>query len=252
MNTVWRTIVFGASLMSLGTPAVHAADLYGGSLKDSYIPPPMYSPAPSWYFRVDGAYAGYDDPVMVEDGVDTLSDTSIDGSWSLGGGVGRYFSPSIRGDLTYEYRFVSDVKGTQRNPNADLPGTRQIGLSSHLFLANLYYDFNNNSRFTPYLGVGLGFVVHDTNQGKVTNCNCTGTIGDNSDTDVAGALMAGVSVSLRDRLKLDAGYRFLYMGSTTSGPLTATTPGGNVNANDPTIEDIHAHEIRFGLRYDFL
>ncbi len=252
MKTNWCAMFAGATLLALSAPAsTQAADLYGGSMKDSYIPPPMMSAAPSWYFRLDGGYSAYDAPVMVEDGVDTLSQTSINGSWSLSGGVGRYFSENIRGDLTYEYRFEANAKGSQLNPNADVPGTREFGLNSHLFLANLYYDFNNRSRFTPYLGVGLGFARHTTSEGTITNCNCTGTIDGETVTDVAGALMAGFSVALRDRLKLDAGYRFLYMGEATTGPLRAVFDGNNFTANDPTIENIHAHEIRFGLRYDF-
>ena len=63
--------------------------------------------------------------------------------------------------------------------------------------------------------------------------------------------MAGVSVALLDRLKLDVGYRFLYLGQTTTGELNVTTAGGNaVTSNDPTLEDLHAHEVKFGLRYD--
>jgi len=222
--------------------------MYGGSLKDTgYIPPPMVSSAPSWYLRIDGGYAAYDEPVMVEDGVLTLTDTNIDGNWNLGGGVGRYFSDSIRGDLTYEHRFDATVEGTDRNGSSGAAGTRQFGLASDVFLANLYYDFDAFSRFSPYLGVGLGFVRHSAKEGTIEGCNCNGLIQAETKTDVAAALMAGATIKLFRQFKLDAGYRFLYMGSATSGPLTAN----NVTADDPTVEDIRAHEVRFGLRYDF-
>lgn len=250
MNTTWRAIVAGAAFAALSSSGAFAADMYGGSIKDSYIPTPLVTQAPSWYFRLDGAYGGYDAPVMVEDGITTLTDTSIERGWSLGGGVGRYFSQNIRGDLTYEHRFETTVKGSQPYPWAAVPGTREFGLKSHLFLANLYYDFDNSSRFTPYVGVGLGFVRHNATAGTITSCNCSAAISEASETDVAGALMAGFSVALREKLKFDAGYRFLYLGSATSGPLSATLNNQVVTANDPTVEDIHAHEFRFGLRYD--
>ena len=71
------------------------------------------------------------------------------------------------------------------------------------------------------------------------------------DWGVAGALMAGFSSQLRDRLHFDAGYRFLYLGATTTGAARVTHNGTNVPVSrDPTIEDIHAHEFRMGLRYD--
>ena len=251
MKTQLRALTMGIALLVSGAGASMAADLYGGSMKDSYVPPPMMTSAPTWYFRLDGAYAGFDAPIMVEDGVDTLSSTNIDGTWSLGGCVGRYFSRTVRGDLTYEYLFKTTASGNQANPNADATGLREFDLSSHLFLANLYYDFNAGSRFSPYIGAGLGFVRHTTHEGSIANCNCTSSIAGETETDVAGALMAGVNVALRDRLALDVGYRYLYLGSGTTGPLTAVVAGNTVNSSDPTVEDIHAHEIRFGLRYDF-
>jgi opacity protein-like surface antigen len=67
---------------------------------------------------------------------------------------------------------------------------------------------------------------------------------------VAGAFMAGFSVALLNNLKFDSGYRFLYLGQADSGPVTyrgvVTGTGQKVS-----LEEIHAHEVRFGLRYDF-
>jgi len=33
--------------------------------------------------------------------------------------------------------------------------------------------------------------------------------------------------------------------------VTIVTGAGTQVSKDPTVEDIHAHELRFGLRYDF-
>ena len=85
-----------------------------------------------------------------------------------------------------------------------------------------------------------------------------------SNWTAAGALMAGFSfridrghrapVSIKDgpvavaepgRLHIDVGYRFLYLGDAHAG---------NVNvapvAPGPRVDDITAHEIRIGLRWD--
>ena len=61
--------------------------------------------------------------------------------------------------------------------------------------------------------------------------------------------MTGFTVALRDRMTLDAGYRFLYLGQAKSGNFYET--GNPINAAGPVnIDEIHAHEFRVGLRYD--
>ena len=170
----------------------------------------------------------------------------------------------------------SDAEGTLADPLATLEGVRRFGLSSTVALANIYYDFDNRSRFTPYVGVGLGFVHHSTKDGAVdSGClgTCTATIEGNSSWHVAAALMAGVSVnllghreqamtSIKDApvyttsagraLLLDVGYRFLYLGETQTGPVTFNCGGpcAQTVSDDPTVESVHAHEIRVGLRYN--
>lgn len=236
----------GALYLAASISSANAADLYG-SIKDSYIPQPVAS-EPRFYLRVDGAYGEYDKPIMVEDGIYDLFHEKLDGGWSFGGGAGMYFTQNWRGDVTVEKRFETEAQGTLLNTNTGIAGVREFGLESTLVMFNLYYDFANRSRFTPYLGAGIGYVNHETTAGTVTLTNGgTGTIAGESKSDVAGSVMAGVSVGLIDRVKFDVGYRYLYLGSATTGPLVVN----NTRSNDPTVEDIHAHEIKFGLRYDW-
>lgn len=259
-----------------------AADIFGDSIKDgplSYAP--MSEPGPSIYFRIDGGYSAYDDPDITENGSLDLTNPGIDDSWSLGGGVGMTLGGGFRGDFTYEHRFEADVSGAVLDPLNDIHGARRFGFESDVFLANLYYDFDFGSRFTPYLGVGVGVILNTTTGGSVDDpCGClTGTIEGDETTNVAAAFMAGLSVKLRGGeqtvgsfkdgsisvdsgrgLFLDVGYRFLYLGETATGPITAT-----YTANDPSnghvagdievsqdakVDDIHAHELRVGLRYN--
>ncbi len=255
---------------ALAAHTATAADLYGGSIKDSYAPMEAAAPS-SIYLRIDGGYGAHDDPIMVEDGIYDLTNTEIDGAWTLGGGIGRYFTNTIRADVTYDHRFEADAKGDLADGYAALPGTRAFGLESDVVLVNAYYDFNRTGRFSPYLGVGLGVVHHKTTAGTVSNeCGCVGTIDEGSSTHVAGALMAGFTAKLRGgetvtegsikdapvtvsngrNLYLDVGYRFLYLGETATGAVHMTDGGGTVVSDDPTVENIHAHEVRVGLRYD--
>lgn len=266
MISFGRTLLLGA-VLAIGTvTGAGAADLSGpgGSLKDYGYQPQKVASNPSFYLRLDGGFARHDRPFMVESGVADLTETSLDQAWTLGGGVGYYFARNVRGDLTYDHRFKSDVSGyrydvAQLGPadchgaplvQSSCYGTREFGLKSDVFLANMYFDFDCRCHITPYLGVGLGFARHQTSQGTVTNAaGVTGDIDSSSSTTVAAALMGGFSWQMRERLALDAGYRFLYLGDAATGAVRDRQ--GNVTiAPETTVEGIHAHEFRVGLRYD--
>jgi opacity protein-like surface antigen len=262
-----RSLIALGVLLALGLagPAA-AADLYDGSIKDQYMPVQAGGPM-SWYIRGDVGYVAYDDPTVTQSGRFDLNGTAIEDTWSIGLGVGRYFSPNVRGDITYSYLFESDVTGTVGSASgSSYPGVHRFGLSSHVVLANLYYDFDRGSRFTPYLGVGLGATYNKTSSGTtVGGCACNGEIEDNGNWSVAGAFMAGFSINFgsrasyagsikdapveydtRGRWNLDAGYRYLYLGEARTGNIT----GGGGTVTGDKAEDIFAHEFRVGLRYD--
>ena len=266
-------LILGA-MIGLGTLApVSAADLggsRGGSLKDDAMPVLMSQSAARFYIRADGSYASYDAPVITEDHQFDLLSTKIGNNWSTGGGIGYYINRNWRADFTAEKRFDADVSATNGDPN--IGGSRHFAINSELYLANLYYDFDSRGRFTPYVGAGLGWVNHHTTTGRVAdNCGCTGTIDAGGGNSVAAALMTGVTVNLTGRgpaagsgegsgdsahnLYLDVGYRFLYLGEASTGAIqttsTAVVPVPTYQPADPTVSEIHAHEFRVGLRYDF-
>ena len=253
-----RALLLGAALAAGSAVSAMAADLYGGSIKDGYMPVPTVAPS-SWYIRGDVSHSRYDRPTMIESGRFDLTGAEIDNQWAAGLGVGYYFSKSVRADLTWDYRFETDARGTVPfgpgpGPLVNFPGERSFGLKSNVFLANLYYDFDLRSRFTPYVGIGLGFANNKTTTGSVPdNCACGFTnvvIEGASKWSVAGALMSGFSYNVRDRLHLDAGYRYLYLGEAHTGLITGNGGGLGGTDGDPAVKDIWAHEFRVGLRYD--
>jgi opacity protein-like surface antigen len=270
MSPFGRTLLLGAVLVVVSFGIAGAADLGGygdrGLNDHGYAPQTAAGPS-SWYLRLDGGVALHHNPSMAESGAGSLTDTDMDRAWTLGGGLGYYFSKNVRGDLTYDHRFKSDVSGyrydvaqTLAAPANDCDaaaliqtscyGTRSFGLTSDVVLANVYYDIDCRCHVTPYLGVGLGIVHHRTAAGVVTNA--TGVAGDiagAASTHVAAALMAGFSMQLRERLAFDAGYRFLYLGEAATGAVRDRV-GGVAIAPEITIEQIYAHEFRVGLRYD--
>ncbi len=79
-----------------------------------------------------------------------------DSAVSLGGGVGYQFNDNMRADVTVDWAGEYDVA-----PGADMSTTTVLG--------NLYFDWANDSAFTPYVGAGLGYGwVDDTPSGNDT------------------------------------------------------------------------------------
>jgi opacity protein-like surface antigen len=276
------TALLGAALVLGNVQGAMAADLGnydGGSIKDGGYAP-YQAPHRSFYVRVDGGYSWNKTPDITETmtcGSCTqtfdMINTSYDDTWTIGGGIGMNFTNRIRGDLTYDYRFDRDVSGeVVGSGHFGMDGVRDFGLKSHLFLANLYYDFDFGRRFTPYVGGGIGFASHKTGAGTVTDpCGCViATIDEGSNTEFAAALMAGVSIKLWGgeqqiegggmkgvpmyvdsgrKVSLDIGYRYVWMGDAETGAVVRTVDG-HQTADDPIVEDITAHELRVGLRYN--
>jgi len=251
-----RSILAGTALVLASAAGAGAADLYGPhGMKDM---PATYAQPASWYVRGDYSYSWMDSGDLAMPSF-TFGSVSVDDTWAVGGGIGRYFGRGVRGDVTYEWRGSVDVAGRGA-------ATTDFDFKTQLIMANLYYDFRPGERFTPYIGVGLGAARHSTSGGVVVStCGAACVYDGEKDWQAAGAFMAGMSfrfdrghhrpVSIKDegfaaptpgRLHLDVGYRFLYLGDVHTGNVigaASVTPG-------PRLEDVTAHEIRVGLRWD--
>jgi opacity protein-like surface antigen len=259
--SIYRGILLAGASLIASTLVAQSADLYKtyggrGSLKDDFVHAAPRG-CPSWYARLDGGYVSYDRPSMSQLGIDDLINQRIEDTGSLGGGIGYYFRCNIRGDITIDHRFESDVKGFNANPFAPNYGGMKWGYSSTAYMANMYYDFNAGARFTPYIGFGLGMVNnHFAKGGGVVAAGSADplvagnptSVGGADSWHVAGAAMAGFVLSVTDRLKLDTGYRFLYLGAAKTGETMDTVAGGV--GGRITADNLHAHEFRIGLRYD--
>lgn len=240
--------------------AASAADLYGTGVRGSIKDDVSYMPAPrgcaSWYARVDGGYSTYDRPSLNQVGIDEHTWQRLKETGNVGGGIGHYLTCNIRADFTVDHRFKSDMSGFNTNPFATNYGSNKWGYESTALMMNMYYDFNAGSRFSPYIGFGLGTVHNSFSAGRGVIAAGAGdpadvgtptTVGKNDNWHVAGAFMTGFVMNLSDRLKLDTGYRFLYLGAGKTGE-TANAFGGT--GGPIHVDNLHAHELRVGLRYD--
>lgn len=256
---IYRGIALSGVALMASTFAVQAADLYGGyggrgSIKDDHAYVAAPTGCPTWYARIDGGYSSFDRPALSQAGIDDHVWARVKDGGNLSGGIGRYFTCNIRGDVTVDHHFKSDITSFNPNPFAPNFGPMKFGYQSTAVMANFYYDFNMRSRFTPYVGFGLGAIHNEFGRGR--GVVATGGAGAGNLTSVAagddwhaaGAFMTGFVFNIHDRLKLDTGYRFLYAGAGKTGQTADTVTGGTGGVIH--VENLHAHEIRVGLRYD--
>jgi opacity protein-like surface antigen len=261
--TAIRTLLLGAALggaLVLSAPAV-AADLgdYGSMKDDMSITDVSMA---RFYIRADLSHAWMRESGMTERlfGADwEMTDTSIANTWAAGGGLGWYMTPNFRADITVDYHRNAEARGSVYIPVSAVPAATPdmagdwdatFNVQSTALLANFYYDFGARHDFNPYIGVGLGWAFNKTSGGSITDpCDCNTSIDGDDQTNFAWALMAGVTKNIGNGFNMDFGYRYLDMGGAHTGNMIDKA-GAEVPDTDPVVDDITAHEVRIGLRYD--
>lgn len=145
---------------------------------------------------------------------------------------GYAYGNNLRTELELGYRF--DEAGTIASA---WPGRGEDDPSSWRLMLNGLYDFDTGTSITPYVGLGLG--------GARIPASALGTTGDAAaeagDTRFAYQAIAGVSVSITDRLNWVTDYRYF---ATTDPTLAAGAGSGT----DPEYRD---HTLMIGLRFSF-
>jgi OOP family OmpA-OmpF porin len=149
--------------------------------------------------------------------------------WGVLGDVGYAWPSGFRaeGELSYSRTTADQVKGV----NATSGRINNIDL-----MGNLLYDFQTGTRWTPYIGGGIGLADVDSDHiGTLSN---GGSINDSS-AEFAYQGIAGVSYQVADHWSVTTDYR--YIGTTD--PKFKTTAGGTVNYGNAS------HNLVVGVRY---
>ena len=114
-------------------------------------------------------------------------------------------------------------------------------LQNQSLMLNAYYDFNTCTKWTPYVGAGMGVAMlklteKDMEDGGKSSKNAY---------NFAWQIGAGVAYDLTKNVALDAGYRYIDAGAATNNKSTYQ------DWKEREKFDTAAHEIYLGARYTF-
>ena len=84
---------------------------------------------------------------------DGVVDVDLDSGFLAGLGFGYRYNPSLSVELSWEYR-TNDSETTLADGDLFDDGN----YASNTFYLNGYYHFQTENRWTPYLGLGLGWI----------------------------------------------------------------------------------------------
>lgn len=257
MTTSRVSILLGAALglstlAGASVPAI-AADLdYGGSVKDTYAAPPP-GPARSWYFKGYLGMQNYDSDelsyeFMATDDIDVVHQDYKSAPF-FGIGIGVIRNHWLRFDATAEYRgssvfFAEDINNTFAYTNE-----YTADIESWVGLANAYIDLVTWRGVTPFVGAGIGIASVKVMGLKDVNVPNNGVAfgEDNTETNFAWAIHAGLSYDVSSAVTLELGYRYLNLGDAESGTVTAYD--GTDSYSGVELDDLHSHDLMLGMRW---
>ena len=260
-----------AGAVAIFATTAHAADMPGL--------PPVYPPqveefvsASGWYLRADIGMTNqqfkglhqrlYDVPGTTVEAVGMGWDSSM----MAGLGIGYKFNDWFRADVTGEYRGKANFHGSDHVTTALTDGVDNYSgsKSEWVFMANAYVDLGTWWCLTPYVGAGVGMANIKINgfrddgynyQAPPVNSNMpflltnsTTYAQDASKWNFAWALHAGVSYKVTPSMTIDLGYRYIDMGSGTTGA-TRAFDGSFSNGGPFTFNHITSHDFKLGVRW---
>ncbi len=149
----------------------------------------------------------------------------------------------------YQYGYYGTI-GPYTYWSTDTQVPAHVHLRAYSVMANVWYDFQTDMGFTPYIGGGIGLaqIQIDGSLGRPDFANLDGALTiinlhEKNDTTFAWQVGAGISVPITDGIKASLDYRY-FSAHAAKLKLEPGFQGGNVNA------DFDSHDIMIGLRFN--
>ena len=315
MKHIAQSLTLGLAVLAASTVSPRAADFAvgtGGVIKDfgsikdyrnAAVPVPAPTPPnqynKDWYVRGDLGYnLATSVDIAVTGGSSARSGDDLNGFMFGSIGFGRYVTPSLRAELSVDMRPKKTVTtGTQYFSKVTTALNTVGGITTkdtitynvaqqddsqtedHTAFMNLYYDFHTSgSRFTPYIGAGIGLDSKRFKRTTAQTIECSQVSVDpttnnpaigspflktcpaspygspppsNNDSKYASqlgfaaALMVGAAFEVTPGVQWDAGYRLTWEGAALSANSLAFDGTTRIS-----ISDRIDHELRTGVRID--
>ena len=138
--------------------------------------------------------------------------TEFDTGFTAAGAIGFNYTEGIRTELEYRYDTtgVSRVRlfegGVEVGPElGDVPAVVNDDVNAHFIFTNFYFDLNNRSSFTPFIGGGVGGAFVENASGA-------------RDSALAYQGRAGVAYDFGGGLSFDVEYIYLRTNDLSFGP----------------------------------
>lgn len=163
---------------------------------------------------------------------------SFEDGWAGLGTVGYKAASGFRGELEFGYRDndVDTVSGTPATT-----GAASGSVQAWTIMANVLYDYENKTRFTPYVGVGIGAININYDNVQTIGTGTGGTIDDDTWAPAAQGIV-GVAYKVHNNIDLFANYQYL---TAFSNPRLQTSNGVKTDV------DYDAHTVLAGVRFSF-
>ncbi|MDR2268888.1 MAG: porin family protein [Rickettsiales bacterium] len=168
-----------------------------------------------------GAYISGYATTRSDDGVDIFDAMSLDAS------IGYAFSNGLRIEADV---FTANIYDGNDATDLNIVGTVSLGVLKGL------YDFKNDSKFTPYLGLGidslgLGYVFRDKADSS------------NANLPFIGQFVVGATYAINEKISIDLQYNRNFSWAWTRSAI------GNNSTSSTNSSGSNAYKL--GIRYNF-
>jgi opacity protein-like surface antigen len=213
---------------------------------------------PGGYIRAEAGMGIHTRQVFIDSNPDAVNcnlcnsnfPVTIDDAAVLGGNLGMRFTENLRADIGIDYLTTSTVSGYNA---LALPSNGSAKLDSFVAMLNGYVDFPELAGgiagpFIPYVTAGLGIAHNDL--GSITGATPGGpfSLSGSGRTNFAYAIGAGLSYPLTPLLIADVQYRYLDLGSLSTGTSLATG-GAPQQVTAWHTGSLAVHAITIGIRF---
>jgi opacity protein-like surface antigen len=256
-----KALLFAGAATLLSFSAASAADL------PVYMPlkAPIVQDFSGWYLRGDigmtnQSLRSLDNPDPAAQGFASAG-MGFDSSPLFGIGLGYQVNNWLRFDGTGEYRAKANFHGSNflSGPGFALANNYSGSKSEALFLLNAYVDLGTWWGVTPFIGAGVGTSYNMISGFRDDGVSTTGGVPqpasvtyakDNGKWNLAWAAQAGLAYKVTPSFTVELAYRYVNLGSATTGANFSFDSSFNPPQYPWTMKDLTSQDVKLGVRWN--